>query len=258
MVAPRNIALALINQKTSYPHLPLGQILVNMGVLNVNQLAQALRRQNGLQYDAGSQMIKIEAAKVDSLLHTLEELIQLQSGMTEYSIKHINSILEKQSDLVKSAWDTTTDIGKISIGPTFRKMTGIIKDAATRQGKRIRPEAAGQDIKVERHMADNSYEPLLHIMRNSLAHGLATPKERRRGIAEKPSYPPLASDSTSEEMLARFFHPDFSTAGVITENKNAGLDIVENVPKQLSGAISTSSRPGQGSRYVTTFHNHKI
>lgn len=285
LVSAKCVAQALVAQKTSYPDKPLGQVLVLMGFLQPAQLEKALgMQQDEVVLDFPRRQVKVEADKIDSLMSSLDELVKLQDNFSNEG-----SMQQRAGQLLQNALAAALAMARVPIGPTFNKMNRLVRDLAAKQDKRVRLSIKGQEVEVNRSLAEAIYEPLVHMVRNSLDHGIETPQLRRqnnkpvmgvitleaalldnglkisvsddgRGLDREKIKAKLgqkAARFSDEQLFASLFDPGFSTAGQISDisGRGVGLDVVKKAIEQQQGSIKVSSTPGRGTRFDFYFAN---
>jgi two-component system chemotaxis sensor kinase CheA len=173
----------------------------------------------------------------------------------------------------------------VPIGPLFHQHVRTVRDVATSRGKQVRLVVEGEDVEVDTAVVEGLRDPLTHMVRNALDHGIEAPAARkargkdptgtvvlracreagtmviqvsddgagldRRRIAEKAAALGLAADPShlGEEDLARvIFEPGFSTAERVTElsGRGVGMDVVRLNVEALRGSVSVESDEGKG------------
>ena len=189
----------------------------------------------------------------------------------------------------------TTELQRISmamrmvpIKNTFQKMIRLVRDLSKKSGKEVGLEMKGEETEIDRNMVEEIYEPLVHMIRNALDHGIEMPEERvkagkeARGtisltaqqkggnivieirddgrgldaarIRDKAIKVGLISAAENLEEKALYeliFQPGFSTKEVVTEvsGRGVGMDVVKKSIDRLRGKIDTTSIPGKGSSF---------
>jgi two-component system chemotaxis sensor kinase CheA len=177
----------------------------------------------------------------------------------------------------------------VPIKATFQKMVRLVRDLARNSGKEVGLEMSGDDTEIDRNVVDELYEPMVHMIRNSVDHGLEGPGEReeagkeRKGyvylsayhrggnivieieddgrglnrdrIIEKAKSKGLISDEskmTDSEIYNLIFQPGFSTAKQVTDisGRGVGMDVVKKTIEKLRGKVEIQSRPGYGSTFI--------
>jgi two-component system chemotaxis sensor kinase CheA len=174
----------------------------------------------------------------------------------------------------------------VPLKPTFQKMNRLVRDLAAKAGKRVRLVTFGEDTEIDRNMVDILRDPLVHMIRNAVDHGIEAPEERRQAgkgeegvvtlsayhsggnvvvelrddgrglnrqrIIEKAIAQGLiesAAGMSEQDIYNLIFRAGFSTAAQVTEvsGRGVGMDVVRRNIEALRGRIETSSEPGQGS-----------
>jgi two-component system chemotaxis sensor kinase CheA len=176
----------------------------------------------------------------------------------------------------------------VSINDTFQRMVRLVRDLSRRSGKEVTLALAGEDIKIDRAVAGELYEPLVHMIRNAIDHGIEMPEERERsgkdrlGIIHLEAYHEgdnvimeISDDGRGlqvEEIMEKakvngfitegcgmsrteinnmIFQPGFSTAPKVTalSGRGVGMDVAKTAIEKLGGRLDVQSRPGRGSTF---------
>jgi two-component system chemotaxis sensor kinase CheA len=180
----------------------------------------------------------------------------------------------------------------VPVGATFRKMNRVVRDLSMRSGKQIELVLRGEETELDRNIVEEIHDPLLHMIRNSVDHGIEKPEAReavgkspagqitlaafhqggnvviqiqddgagldRDRILKKAVAQGLVASSTDDlseqEVFNLIFAPGFSTAEKVTDisGRGVGMDVVRRNIETLRGKIEIQSAPGQG----TTFSIH--
>jgi len=210
------------------------------------------------------------------------ELVQIKSPILQRKIAHLTRIT---AELQKTAMAMRL----VPVGPLFRKMARLVRDLSRQFGKRVQMETQGDDIELDRTIVEELADPLMHMVRNALDHGIETPEARRaagkneeahlllraqhragqvvieltddgRGldrekILEKASQRGLiaSTDTLSDsEIYNLIFEAGFSTAAQVTNvsGRGVGMDVVRRHSEKLRGRIEIRSTPGQGATFL--------
>jgi two-component system chemotaxis sensor kinase CheA len=260
-------------------------------------VAKALVHQLGQSRPAADaqvpETVKISLAKVDNLVDLMGELVIIQSQvrqspqLAQVADQKLARDLGQMTRITSELQKISMSMRMIPIGVTFRKMVRLVRDLAQKVEKSVALHLEGEDTEIDRNMVEAIYDPLVHLVRNSVDHGLEPPGERvaagkdpegrvclkayHRGgnlIIE------IADDGRGLDrgaILARakerglisggvqlhpgqidhlIFEPGFSTAQVVTDisGRGVGLDVVRQTVERLRGKIDINSIPGQGCR----------
>jgi two-component system, chemotaxis family, sensor kinase CheA len=273
----------------------LGEILVESGQATAKQVASALRDQKkGLSQRNGLQ-VKVDTGKLDNLVDMTGELVIAQSMLRQHP--HILAsrdqtlvhTLGQLSQITSTLQTMTMSLRMVPIKSTFQKMVRLVRDLARNSGKQVRLTMSGEDTEIDRNVVDELYEPMVHMIRNSVDHGLEPPAERaaagkdpngeiclrafhrggnivveisddgrglnRERIIEKARANGLIADEnklTDDEINNLIFQPGFSTAREVSEisGRGVGMDVVKQAIERLRGQVDIQTRPGRGSTFV--------
>lgn len=236
-----------------------------------------------------SSFIRVPSDKLDALINLVGELVIANAGTVEQA-KHLNhtAMLESTSavaGLIEEIRDGALGLRMVQIGETFQRFQRVVRDTAMGLGKQIQLEISGEDTELDKSVVEKIGDPLMHLVRNALDHGLETPEERvaagkpatgrlqlnayhdsghivievnddGRGLArekilkkaiEKGIVTPDQTLSDSEVNML-IFAPGFSTADKVTDisGRGVGMDVVKRNIEALRGSVQVRSRPGNG------------
>jgi two-component system, chemotaxis family, sensor kinase CheA len=281
--------------KTS-PDKKLGETLIEEGIVKPKQVVQALRKQVDQVTDLTT--IRVDTTKLDDLIDMIGELVITQSMIQQDLKNQLNADKQLTRDISQFFRITTalqqvsTSLRMIPIKQTFQRMSRLVRDLAKNAGKAISVELIGEDTEIDRNMVDEIYNPLVHMVRNSVDHGVETPDERRklgkpeRGVIQLKAYHrggniviEIIDDGkgldknkilkkalknrliqseegyTDSEVFRMIFLPGLSTAEKVTDvsGRGVGMDVVRQAVEKLRGKIEIESSPGAGTTVITRF-----
>ena len=298
-LSPADLNETLERQKTMETPPPLGEMLVQEGKVAPQKVADALVKQMVSVKPAGDmpvqETVKVNLTKVDNLVDLMGELVIVQSQVRQN--QKIGGLADQklERDLGQMA-RITSELQKISmslrmvpIGTTFRKMVRLVRDLSHKVGKEVELHLEGEDTEIDRSMVEAIYDPLVHLVRNSVDHGLESPEARQaqgkaptghlwlrafhqggdiiieieddgKGLnrdavlakaMEKGLVPP-GQTLSPERIDHLIFEPGFSTAAAVTEisGRGVGLDVVKQTITRLRGKIDICSKAGEGCRLL--------
>ena len=270
----------------------LGEHLIKEGLVEPREVGSALREQRQMKENAA--VVRIDTQKLDNLVDMVGELVIAQSMVINNPALEVikDQKLQKDSAQLRRI---TTELQRISmamrmvpIKNTFQKMIRLVRDLSKKSGKEVSLEMQGEDTEIDRNMVEEIYEPLVHMIRNALDHGIEMPEERVKAGKEARGIITLtaqqkggnivieirddgrgldaakihakavkvgliaATDSIEEGALYELiFEPGFSTKEVVTEvsGRGVGMDVVKKSIDRLRGKIDTTSTPGKGSTF---------
>ncbi|NKN34854.1 chemotaxis protein CheA [Agrobacterium sp. a22-2] len=245
---------------------------------------------------AAGQTIRVDLDRVDRLINLVGELVINQAMLSQSVIENdtngtssINMGLEELQQLTREIQDSVMAIRAQPVKPVFQRMSRIVREVADMVGKSIRLVTEGENTEVDKTVIDKLAEPLTHMIRNAVDHGIETPEKRmaagkdpegtikltakhrsgrivielvddgaginRERVRQKAIDNELiAADSnlSDEEIDNLIFAPGFSTADKISDisGRGVGMDVVKRSIQALGGRISISSKPGYGSTFT--------
>ena len=239
--------------------------------------------------------VRVKIDRLDKLLDTVGELVIAQTmvGQDELIVSGKHRELSKKishaGKIVRELQDLSMILRMVPLKGTFQKMARLARDLSQKNGKRVNFTAEGEDIEIDRNMVDMVADPLIHLIRNAVDHGIETPEERRRlgksedawiyltaghvegsimltvwddgrglnrqKIVDKAISRGLidsAERMTDQEVWQMIFQPGFSTAEQVTEvsGRGVGLDVVCQAVDALRGRIEVKSSEGQGCAFI--------
>ncbi|XDD46918.1 chemotaxis protein CheA [Leptospira sp. WS39.C2] len=263
---------------------------------NINPQIERITETNKFGSSNIRKEIKVANDKLDSLLDLVGELVIAESNVTQHpTIKSIrneslNSALTRFHKILLDLQEVAFSTRMIPISGVFQKMSRLVRDLQKQSGKKVLLHIKGEDTEIDKTIVDLIADPIVHILRNSIDHGLETPEERiqsnksdtgniflsarqsvnevwvmirddgkgldRNKILEKAKSNGLVSGDTTtftdQEVFNLIFHPGLSTAKVVSDisGRGVGMDIVRQNIVKLGGKIEIHSRYGEGTTFV--------
>ncbi|WP_457664056.1 chemotaxis protein CheA [Sinorhizobium medicae] len=279
--------------------LQMAQSAARVSPENVRNPTSASTAQNIAAQQAASAAtptIRVDLDRVDRLINLVGELVINQAMLSQSVIENdtngtssINMGLEELQQLTREIQDSVMAIRAQPVKPVFQRMSRIVREIADMTGKSVRLITEGENTEVDKTVIDKLAEPLTHMIRNAVDHGLETPDKRiaagkspegtvrltakhrsgrivieladdgaginREKVRQKAIDNDLiAADAnlSDEEIDNLIFHAGFSTADKISDisGRGVGMDVVKRSIQALGGRINISSRPGQGSIFT--------
>jgi two-component system chemotaxis sensor kinase CheA len=243
---------------------------------------------------AAGSTVRVNTDKLDNLMDVVGELVIVQSQLIESAriINDSSSPLQRNiaqlTRIAKDLQHTAMALRMIPIKQTFQKMERLARDLAQSFGKKVHFQVAGEDTELDRTVVEEIADPLVHMVRNALDHGLDTTAERLaagkseagevrlsayhqgsnlvielsddgRGIDTERIFQKAVEKGvvaantvlTRDEILALIFAPGFSTAEKVTavSGRGVGMDVVKRNIQKLRGKIEIISELGKGSTF---------
>ncbi len=241
---------------------------------------------------AGAATVRVSTEKLDSLMDIVGELVIVQSQLIETARESAQTGMTLQrnvsqlSRITKELQHTAMALRMIPIKPTFQKMERLVRDLARDFGKKVEFTTSGDETELDRTVVEEIGDPLVHMVRNSMDHGIEVPADRlARGKSETGSVHLHAYHQGSnivielrddgrgidpdiifrkavekgliaagatlsrDEILALIFAPGFSTAEKVTavSGRGVGMDVVKRNIEKLRGKVEIASDVGRGS-----------
>ena len=289
-LTPQELDLALNTQVTT-PSTPIGTILVEQGSVQPEVVEAALTKQKQVKETgaAESRSIRVDADKLDQLINLVGELII--AGASVNMIAHREQISELQEStskltmLVEEVRDSALQLRMVKIGATFGRFQRVVHDVSRELGKDIALVINGEDTELDKTVVEKIGDPLMHLVRNSMDHGIESAE--LRAARGKPAQGTLelnafhdsgaivitVSDDggglkrdrilakalerglietghhlNDSEVYALIFEPGFSTAEKVTNlsGRGVGLDVVKRNITALRGTVGLTSEEGVG------------
>jgi two-component system chemotaxis sensor kinase CheA len=245
--------------------------------------------------NSDSSSVRIDTGKLDQLMDMVSEMViaqtliqhspQLEGSKDPLLQRNLTQLARITADVQGIA----TSMRMIPIGAQFQKTARLVRDLARRAGKQITFESAGEETELDKTIAEQLSDPLLHMVRNSVDHGIEPPEERtalgkdptaririsayhhsgqivveisddgrglnRQKILAKARQNGLiqeGSELTDSEVFQLIFEPGFSTAEKITDTsgRGVGMDVVRKHVQKMRGRIDIQSTAGVGTTFL--------
>ena len=240
--------------------------------------------------------LRVATDKVDKLINLVGELVINQSMLNEvvqnFSMDKLSRLREAVAEMERASRELQERVMAVRMLPiknAFGRFPRLVHDLSVACGKKVELKTSGEETELDKTVIEGIADPITHLVRNSVDHGMETPEERRaagkpetgvvalhafheggsiiievsddgRGlnrerILRKAYERGLLSESDpvpSDETLYNFiFHPGFSTAATVTDvsGRGVGMDIVRQSVQGLGGTIVLTSTPGKGTRF---------
>ncbi len=305
VVAPEDIEAALEEQRK-----PIGQILIDKGVVTEPQISKALRKQDDIRPKpemkpksvapksvkkvAKQQDIRVSLNKLDSLINLIGELVIAENvvvnnpDLTGLELENFNKASQQMDKIIRDLQEVSMVIRMVPVAGLFRRMIRLVHDLSSKAGKKVDFKLIGEETEVDKTVIEIITDPLVHLIRNSLDHGLEQPDERiatgktatghvtltasheegevwiiieddgrglnREKIIEKAITKGLINGDgvgmSDKEIFALVFHAGFSTAEKITDvsGRGVGMDVVNQNLQKINGRIEIQSKAGHGTK----------
>ena len=244
----------------------------------------------------GQSVIRVDPERIDRLIDLVGELVinqaMLAQRVGEYGIAPSSNLamgLDELEQLTREIQDSVMAIRAQPVKSVFQRMPRLVREVANMTGKQARLVMDGENTEVDKTVIERLSDPITHMLRNAIDHGLESPEERKAAgknpegvvrlaalhrsgrivievsddgkginrervfsIAVKKGLISPDLQLTDEEIDNLIFLPGFSTADKISDvsGRGVGMDVVKRSVQALGGRISIASRPGQGSTFT--------
>jgi two-component system chemotaxis sensor kinase CheA len=288
---------------------PIGEILVQKGLVNRDSVDKALKIQKDSAHgntggNAGGESvsdivrkeIRVDTSKLDKLFELVGELITAESmlinsaGAQATEQDNFMKAFANLNKISREIQETSMMIRMIPLDGLFQKMTRLVRDLSKKMDKPVNFHVSGQDTEMDKNVIEQISDPLVHILRNAIDHGIETKEERAKtgksemgtvnmnaryegsdiwisvkddgaGIdrnvilakaAEKGLLKVDPASLTDKEAYSFIFEPGFSTAKIVSEvsGRGVGLDVVKKNLETIRGKIDIKTVPGQGTEFI--------
>ena len=277
----------------------LGEVLVEKEIVRPETVKTALLEQEHLkkvkQKQQTSQNIRVGTVKLDNMVNLVGELVTTQAQLARIASKsadmQLSHITEALQRLVEELRDTALGIRMMPVGNTFGRFRRLVRDLSNELGKQVRMETLGEDTELDKTVIDKLNDPLVHLIRNSVDHGIEPPGARE-GAGKNPegvirlearqaggqvqiiieddggginkeavkrkaiSQGILAPETelSEEEIFGLILKNGFSTAATVSNvsGRGVGMDVVKKEIEHLQGSVSIQSSEGEFTRVTVS------
>jgi two-component system chemotaxis sensor kinase CheA len=242
------------------------------------------------------QTIRVDLDRVDRLMNLVGELVinqaMLSQRLAEAGLSRSSEFatgLDEFEQLTRDIQEGVMAIRAQPVKSVFQRMPRLVREVAAATGKKVRLVTEGEGTEVDKTVIERLADPLTHMIRNAIDHGLEKPEVRAakgkreeglvrlsathrsgrividiaddgaginrarvRAIAEEKGLIPPNASLTDEEIDNLIFLPGFSTASTVSDisGRGVGMDVVKRSIQALGGRVSITSRPGEGSTFT--------
>ncbi|MGA0605886.1 chemotaxis protein CheA [Phenylobacterium sp. VNQ135] len=245
---------------------------------------------------AANPTIRVDLDRVDRLINLVGELVINQAMMAQRVSEagmirdtNVAVALDELEQLTREIQDSVMAIRAQPVKSVFQRMPRLVREVASATGKQVRLVTEGEGTEVDKTVIERLTDPLTHMIRNAIDHGLEKPEQRieagkpaegvvrlsalhRSGrivievaddggginrarvkaIAVEKGLIAADAQLSDEEIDNLIFMPGFSTADAVSDisGRGVGMDVVRRSIQELGGRISINSRPGEGSTFI--------
>lgn len=279
---------------------PIGKMLVESGAVSASKVEAALLEQQHLREkkesrkDAAiSSTIRVESDKLDKLVNLVGELVVVQARLTQSAATRRDSdlfaVAEEVERLTADLRDNTMSIRMLPIGTTFSRFKRVVRDLSSELGKEVEMTTDGAETELDKTVIERLADPLIHIIRNSVDHGIESPdvrqqrgkprigtvhlaaahagahvlirikddgagldKEVIRAKAVEQGLISRDDELSDKEIFSLILAAGLSTANKVTSvsGRGVGMDVVKRGIEALRGSIDIESVKGKGTTII--------
>ncbi|MGE4267291.1 MAG: chemotaxis protein CheW [Deferribacterales bacterium] len=279
----------------------LGEIMVEKGLVSAEAVDTALMEQAHVKNmqekkahaSETASSIRVPSERLDSLVDLVGELVTVQARLSQVAAhKNDADMLKVAEEVERLVWelrDNTMSIRMLEIGSTFNRFKRLVRDLSIELGKEIELVTFGGETEIDKTVIEKLGDPLVHLIRNSIDHGIEKPEERiaagkpakghitlqashsgdsvlieitddgrginRKAVLEKAKSKGLVAENaelSDREIYELLFASGFSTAASVSSvsGRGVGMDVVRRNIEALRGAIEINSSEGAGTTIV--------
>jgi two-component system chemotaxis sensor kinase CheA len=274
----------------------IGEILIGEGTTNASSVAGALASQNAAKQSKNIEdTIRVPVQRLDQLIDAIGEAVIAQSmvyadpALSDLKNLTLENKMAQASLIMREIQELSMSLRMVSVKGMFQKMARLVRDLSRKVGKDIELTMDGEDTELDKTVVENIGDPLMHMIRNAIDHGIETAEERRasgkspratvalrayhkagnvfieisddgRGLDREKILAKArqvgihtGDDSLADEEVFRYiFMPGFSTASKVTDvsGRGVGMDVVKKNIEALRGAVDITSQPGNGTTFT--------
>lgn len=233
--------------------------------------------------------LKVDSSKIDKLINQISEMVIVNAKISQHAISTKNSVLEESvidmSEILEEVRNGVMNIRMVQVADSFSKLRRIVVDSSKKTGKDISFEIIGGETELDKTVIEKISDPLVHMLRNSIDHGIELPSIReengknKKGNITLKAYPDsgtivieITDDGaginkkrllekaiekeiinsndilTDTEIFNLIFTPGFSTAEKVSDisGRGVGMDVVKRNIEDLRGVVDVDSKLGFG------------
>ncbi|HMB21105.1 MAG TPA: chemotaxis protein CheA, partial [Spirochaetota bacterium] len=273
-------------------NMKIGDIAVSKGYVTEDDLTEVLDVQDNIRKKVQANTVRVDTARLDNLLNLLGEIVigqaslhRIGEDLDEDKNYRLTNALYALDRTTREFQEQLMSIRMIPIGPTFDQFRRFVRDSAHSAGKEISLQIQGRETELDKTVIEKIGDPLKHMIRNAIDHGIETPENRikagkgrtgsislkafhqegniyieitddgkgisRQKLREKAEHLGMikpGEDVPDHRLLALIFAPGFSTVENVGEmsGRGVGMDVVKTNIDELRGNVEIESEEGIG------------
>ncbi|HOO33173.1 MAG TPA: chemotaxis protein CheA [Thermotogota bacterium] len=276
-------------------HQKIGEELVKDGMVTRKVVDSIAQKQQEIRKIQRASTLRIETEKLDRILESIGEVVVVKSRIRQIMERKGWMDLEEEAALteldryINHLQKDVMDTRMVAIKDTLLPFRRLVRDLAKKENKLVNFEIKGESTELDKTITEKIKDPLKHMLRNSIDHGIESPEERVRVGKPQAGYILLEASHQNGEVMIRIqddgkgidpvnvtgkaiekgliepgrlltqeeankmiFNPGFSTAKVVTDisGRGVGMDVVNDNINLIHGDIEVRSEPGKGSTFI--------
>ncbi len=274
----------------------IGEVLVEKEIATVSDVAKAIRTQKQIKGSVATETsIRVNTDRLDNFVNMIGELVIAQSmvahdpKVTDGAGPRLTRNVAHAGKIIRELQDLAMSLRMVPLKKTFQKMTRLVRDLARKAGKNVQFVTEGEETEIDRNMVEMLNDPLVHMIRNAVDHGVESIEQRQQagknhtGTVSLRAYHSagnvvleLTDDGkgldrdkiikkaiergliepeqklTESEIFDLIFQAGFSTADKVTDisGRGVGMDVVKKGIEALHGQVDVTSKVGEGSTFT--------
>lgn len=273
----------------------IGEILIDEAIVAPGQVETIVNKQQKAREQEQVNTIRVDTKRLESVLNLAAEMVISQSMVKELVSKlnqvdvEVFNAFQAVDKIIRQLQEEVMKTSMIPIGNTFTRFQRMVRDTATEKGKEIELIISGQETELDKRVIEQIADPLKHMIRNSIDHGIELPAEREavgkprtgtiwlnayhqegsiiievsdngKGLDEELIHRKAIEKGLIEEniklgtaeMQKLIMSAGFSTAEAVTDisGRGVGLDVVANNIQALRGSVDIESEMGKGTKFL--------
>lgn len=274
----------------------LGEILIEQGKITPNEVERVLEKQSNKKIESFkntvSSTIRVDLKKLDHLINIVGEMVIIHSMFQQAFHSNGNRTSEKFDMLFsqlqrigRDVQESAMSLRMLPVGEVFQRFARLVRELSVSKNKKIELIITGEDTELDKGVLEKIIDPLVHLIRNAIDHGIETPEERlskgkpangtihlsayqmgdsvyidveddgrglnKERIIEKAISKGIISTAqglTDDQIYNLIFLPGFSTAETVTDvsGRGVGMDVVKKNIESLNGKIYISTKRDAG------------
>ena len=254
-------------------------------------VAPTLRQRSVIRND-----IRVDLRKLDQLINLVGEMVIAEAMVTKnpdlagHEFENFERAALHMNKIVRDLQDVALSVRMIPISGIFRKMIRLVHDLSAKADKRVDLKLKGEDTEIDKTVAEQLADPLVHLVRNAIDHGIEKPDDRSqagksesgelvieakheggevwisikddgRGLSKEKILKKAkdrdlikgdGADMSDSEIYGLIFEPGFSTADKVTDisGRGVGMDVVKKNIEKIKGRVDVYSQPGKGANFI--------